>query len=65
MNACKNCVFWREDYPEFCDDADEDRIGSCTWRGPMPWSLRYGLRERTACYANDGIECATFEGISV
>lgn len=61
--SCATCKWYDADYfladP---DDPPEDRIGQCGWPAErLPYSLRYGNRERMATSPVDGAECAAHE----
>ena len=43
---------------------DEEDLGGCEWPADrLPYSLRYGNRERLGVYAYEGKGCAGFEPI--
>lgn len=57
------CAICRWFDPDFAPDPDpEEALGLCEWPAErLPFSLRYGNRERTAVRPVDGDECACFE----
>lgn len=61
--TCANCRWF--DLEALCftkDDDPEEAIGECQWPSErLPYSLRYGNRERMAVHPADGEGCAGFE----
>lgn len=44
------------------EDEDGEILGHCTWPADrLPWSLRYGNRERIGVYATEGADCSAYE----
>lgn len=60
---CGSCKWYDADaYLADPNDPPEDRIGQCTWPAErLPYSLRYGNRERMATSPVDGANCAAYE----
>jgi hypothetical protein len=57
LKRCETCKWWNELYPE-PNDPLEDRLGNCEWPAELlPYSLRYGNRERTGVYGHEGTLC--------
>lgn len=64
---CSTCAwFGREDWYQG-DGPDENGdygLGFCEWPADrLPWSLRYGNRERMGVYANQGETCSCWEPV--
>jgi hypothetical protein len=60
MKTCSTCELFDPDYyGDFVDDTDDRGVlGECEWSSEdLPWSLRYGSRERVAVYAREGDTC--------
>lgn len=65
MKNCGSCKWYDKDY-YFADpdDPPEDRIGECNWPADLlPYSLRYGNRERMATTPVDGDRCTCYKAI--
>lgn len=60
---CGSCKWYDADaYMASPDDPPEDRIGECNWPAErLPFSLRYGSRERVPTSPVDGAQCAAHE----
>ena len=57
MRCCKTCR-WFDRPPWYGSDDDEDALGFCEWPASnLPWSLRYGNRERMSVAPTEGTEC--------
>lgn len=57
---CGNCKWYDPDYAP--DDNPEDALGLCRYPAErIPYSLRYGNRERMAVCPLDGCNCYCFE----
>ena len=60
--TCRDCR-WFKPFDSDYDRDDPDELGLCEWPADrLPWSLRYGNRERTAVSPLDGKGCVGFEG---
>ncbi len=60
MNTCAACRWFNADYAP--DDNLEDSLGLCEWPAKrLPYSLRYGARERMAVRPIDGTTCPCWE----
>jgi hypothetical protein len=58
--ACGSCRWFNPAYVP-CDDPAE-ALGLCEWPPErLPFSLRYGNRERMAVGPLEGVDCAGFE----
>lgn len=61
-NLHKNCGRCRWFNDPYTWDEDEPREGYCGWPSErLPWSLRYGNRERMAVSEIEGTDCSQFE----
>lgn len=57
---CKSCRWFDPDFAKL--DTDEESLGLCEWPADrLPYSLRYGNRERMAVSPLDGADCPCFE----
>jgi len=57
--CCGNCKWF--EWPEWQTE-DEDDYAFCRWPSSnLPYSLRYGARERLMIHFNDGADCYCFE----
>lgn len=60
---CETCAWFDPDFvpAEHCVDP-EDAMGLCEWpANQLPFSLRYGNRERLAVAPKDGAQCAQWK----
>lgn len=60
---CATCR-WHDLAALFSDLADppEDQLGLCTWPAErLPYSLRWGNRERAATTSLEGVDCPAWE----
>lgn len=56
---CGNCR-WYEEYVE--GDENMLALGFCEWpEDRIPWSLRWGKRERVSVHPHEGDKCPCFE----
>lgn len=57
---CKTCRWFNPDFAKL--DTDEESLGLCEWPADrLPYSLRYGNRERVAVSPLEGADCPCFE----
>lgn len=57
---CERCRWFNPDFAP--DDDKEQALGLCEWPADrLPWSLRYGNRERMAVGPLEGFNCPQFE----
>lgn len=61
--TCALCRYYDKDfYLADPNDPPEDQIGECQWpSGNLPYSLRFGSRERVPVRPVDGEGCKGFE----
>jgi len=57
---CKLCRWFNPDLALL--ETEAESLGLCEWPADnLPWSLRYGNRERLAVGPLEGSDCPTFE----
>lgn len=62
---CGNCK-WYEPWFPYNGSALVDESAECTWpANRLPYSLRYGNRERMSVYPLDGSNCPCWERIEL
>jgi len=60
MKTCGTCKWFDPDFAP--DDDPAEALGLCTWPAErLPYSLRYGNRERMAVGPLEGETCTTWE----
>lgn len=60
MKNCGNCRLFDKDFAP--DEDPNEALGLCLWPAEnLPWSLRYGNRERLAVGPLEGVGCKQFE----
>lgn len=60
--CCKTCGWYDASYYLFTEEDGDDAIGQCEWPADnLPFSLRYGNRERMATHPNEGTECVCWK----
>lgn len=57
--CCGTCKYFQVAEYEPDEPTEEAKYGACTWDTffPLPESLRYGTREKTGMYEDEGKTC--------
>lgn len=59
--SCATCR-WYDATAFYSGPDDDDPIGTCDWPAErLPFSLRYGNRERVAVRPHEGTDCPCYE----
>jgi hypothetical protein len=64
MPQCKTCKWFDPTYygTIYADDDESEQVGACDWPAErLPYSLRWGNRERVGVYPLEGESCPTWE----